>query len=515
MSLTKVTYSMISGASINVLDYGADPTGVSNSTAAITAAITAAPNNGQIIFPAGTYLVVPATDVVYNDLSSVTRKTAFEISNKNNLSFTSEGHVNIVVGGTAPERVAFYFNNCDNITFQNIGFNLANTQISEPGTTYLTTEDFIPIAMSGCDGVTIQGCKFVACRTAVFADDFNGSGNANIQVINSTFREVCNYSLITRKANSVLFSNNFCFATGRSWNTDNEDCAFSNLTAQAQAIGNQFISPIGTVSRITAAKNTGPTIVSNNIKNGKGIFFEAYEASNGVVSNNTSVNFVDTAEHFLFTADSNTGGENWVISSNYFRGGGFCISDYFSGTHVKNGLTVTGNSFINCYGPVASAPRSSVVVTGNHFQLNNSGQLIYFSGDGTIFSNNKVQNGYLKIYSDNTSNGWSITGNRFDGNSTPIPYVFDISGTVNHFIENNSLSGGYSAWFNTSPALRFGFKYTDVGFSTSPETAGSTYLTTSVGDKAINISPVSGGYIGWVCTTAGIPGTWKTYGLIS
>ena len=41
MALTKVSYSMIQGAPINVLDYGADPTGVEDSTAALQAAINA------------------------------------------------------------------------------------------------------------------------------------------------------------------------------------------------------------------------------------------------------------------------------------------------------------------------------------------------------------------------------------------------------------------------------------------------------------------------------------------
>ena len=30
-----------------------------------------------------------------------------------------------------------------------------------------------------------------------------------------------------------------------------------------------------------------------------------------------------------------------------------------------------------------------------------------------------------------------------------------------------------------------------------------------------NSAPVSGGFIGWVCTAAGTPGTWKTWGPIS
>ena len=37
MSLTKVTYSMVSGAPVNVRDYGADPTGATDSYAAYQA----------------------------------------------------------------------------------------------------------------------------------------------------------------------------------------------------------------------------------------------------------------------------------------------------------------------------------------------------------------------------------------------------------------------------------------------------------------------------------------------
>lgn len=54
MSLTKVSYSMITGAQINVLDYGADPTGATNSSTAIQAAFDA---GNDIFFPAGTYLI--------------------------------------------------------------------------------------------------------------------------------------------------------------------------------------------------------------------------------------------------------------------------------------------------------------------------------------------------------------------------------------------------------------------------------------------------------------------------
>jgi hypothetical protein len=56
MSLTKVSYSMITGASTNVLDFGADPTGVADSTAAFAAAkVKALATNKTIYIPAGMY----------------------------------------------------------------------------------------------------------------------------------------------------------------------------------------------------------------------------------------------------------------------------------------------------------------------------------------------------------------------------------------------------------------------------------------------------------------------------
>lgn len=59
MALTKVSFSLITGASFNVLDYGADPTGVANSTDAFIAAANAitAADGGTLVIPNGTYLV--------------------------------------------------------------------------------------------------------------------------------------------------------------------------------------------------------------------------------------------------------------------------------------------------------------------------------------------------------------------------------------------------------------------------------------------------------------------------
>lgn len=64
MSLTKVSYSMIAGAVANVLDFGADPTGTTDSTTAIQAAIDSLGTAGTVFIPKGTY---KANGVVWKD----------------------------------------------------------------------------------------------------------------------------------------------------------------------------------------------------------------------------------------------------------------------------------------------------------------------------------------------------------------------------------------------------------------------------------------------------------------
>lgn len=63
MSLTKISYSMIQGAVVNVLDFGADPTGVADSTAAIQAAINSLAPTSSAVTPAnagGGTVYIPA-----------------------------------------------------------------------------------------------------------------------------------------------------------------------------------------------------------------------------------------------------------------------------------------------------------------------------------------------------------------------------------------------------------------------------------------------------------------------
>ena len=69
---------------------------------------------------------------------------------------------------------------------------------------------------------------------------------------------------------------------------------------------------------------------------------------------------------------------------------------------------------------------------------------------------------------------------------------------------NSDLSG---AQIGTNAA---GLMLVEISATAAP-TAGPWLA----GDRCLNLSAAASGYIGWVCTAAGTPGTWKTYGAIT
>jgi parallel beta-helix repeat protein len=100
MSLTKVTYSMIQGATYNVLDYGAVGDGIANDTTAIQAALTAAftAGGGSVYVPTGTYkitlpLIVRSNTSLYGDgASSVIYNTTTVLPPEGNVIHVGYGY---------------------------------------------------------------------------------------------------------------------------------------------------------------------------------------------------------------------------------------------------------------------------------------------------------------------------------------------------------------------------------------------------------------------------------------
>jgi len=144
MSLTKVSYSMISGAFYNVQDKGADPSGVSDSTAAIQTAVDEALLTGGTVFlPTGYYRVTAPINIGLpfykdnNDLTFITTRTqpisdATDIANQNTankaantlkkrIDFIGEANTYIVADYAPAFNQPVVAYNLDNDSYDNTG----------------------------------------------------------------------------------------------------------------------------------------------------------------------------------------------------------------------------------------------------------------------------------------------------------------------------------------------------------------------------------------------------------
>jgi len=106
MSLTKVSYSMINGTSLNVLDFGADPTGTNDSAPAIQAAIDSLSNTYEqskaIYFPAGIYKILSTLTVDLVNAASLTFYSDTKATINVRVTAANYGiDVNYSTGGTA------------------------------------------------------------------------------------------------------------------------------------------------------------------------------------------------------------------------------------------------------------------------------------------------------------------------------------------------------------------------------------------------------------------------------
>jgi hypothetical protein len=126
--------------------------------------------------------------------------------------------------------------------------------------------------------------------------------------------------------------------------------------------------------------------------------------------------------------------------------------------------------------------------------------------DNTVFADNGLMvYGIFFGSGDQATSTWR--DNRVDGATSYGARL--INGAAVREWRNNNFQG------TTGPVLYW--PTTGIGrrgreeFGTAAPTAGG-YL---VGDVVWNTAPIAGGAMGWVCTTAGAPGTWKTFGAIS
>lgn len=130
MTLTKATYSMIDGAPVNILDFGADPTGAADSTAAIQAAL----NSGKhdIYVPEGTYLFSTLTVNQNTRVHGASTRTSILKHTGAGVAITCVHSGAIEPDGNAAyiEGGWFIFEDLELLANGTVGFDVGNTRSS-------------------------------------------------------------------------------------------------------------------------------------------------------------------------------------------------------------------------------------------------------------------------------------------------------------------------------------------------------------------------------------------------
>jgi hypothetical protein len=132
-------------------------------------------------------------------------------------------------------------------------------------------------------------------------------------------------------------------------------------------------------------------------------------------------------------------------------------------------------------------------------------------GSGYSFSPPSIQD--VRIYKTDFTTGNLIEDQTQSANIQNLAaatysanYINRYDGTVFSFNDNSGSNLRVPHYYNLHKGL-----ITEVSWASAAPTTGAHL----VGDTVWNSAPASGGYMGWVCTTAATPGTWKGFGLIA
>lgn len=182
MSLTKVSYSMINGSPVNVLDYGADPTGATNSSAAIQAALNASSN---VYIPEGTYRLETTVAI------SASYQSIYVISG------AGFGYTSLNWHGSTSARM-FEVTNRSGVKIENIEF---NNQVAKGTTIGLTS------APGGLEYSRISNCKFDGFNKAI-ALGISASDDCFFNTIAENLFIDCDYGVFAQGTTGGLLPSN-------------------------------------------------------------------------------------------------------------------------------------------------------------------------------------------------------------------------------------------------------------------------------------------------------------------
>lgn len=221
MSLTKVSFSMINGAPVNVLDYGATGNGTTDDTAAFTAALA---TGKSVYIPQGTYKVAPVSTPVSG--IEPNRTSAWILTSGQTIY--GDGVTSVLLWGSATVQCFFKATTATNIALRDLKFDGGYSSIV-----------VFPDADGSVDGVVVSDCYF-----SNMLIDVIGGNQLAINVDSKYCKNILVQNCITSgpAVHSILFTN--CY--------------------NAQALGNRFNNVTGGYC-IDASQGSRNVVLADNV----------------------------------------------------------------------------------------------------------------------------------------------------------------------------------------------------------------------------------------------------------
>jgi hypothetical protein len=531
---------MITGAYINAADYGMSPTATASAnSAALQAAIDAAPSKSQINLPPGTY-DVDTTINVNKRLVLVGSVAAGRGSAGSTLRWTGIDGTTWANGGkmfvVSPGPTVL------GVTFNGIEFNTTKeytTYIDGTGSFNMTVQYCQFSGSTYTKAITIKetsgGAQDGAFWTRIRANNFSNTWVEVLDDSNATWITENNFwaeftlpgsSLFVRgDINAIYVENNvfegewsntgpiyavdvdlvqgLTFTNNRIENYSGGSAKFERILRQGLITGNLFnTAPVYGGARNTSAHNTGQTYSMfsnwlpgvNSPNSNRQVEISKLE---GVYSGKNQWKQGATNVDWVFTNLSNA----------YIQDGSQSLRSPVLRIHTPtlgSSFAVPSNSAINTP-DVQLAIQNQDFVTAVFIvkakSTNVSNSVVGINTGDSPFE-------YWDIPKDDQWHVIRVTRRMITGDTVLLPIVwlsfasaFDAADEL--WIGGIGVFGGISA---------FEEPYFDA-WTTDPASAGNAY-TWQRGETVRRMSPASPNSIGFVCTASGTPGTWAGYGAV-
>lgn len=489
---------MIDGAAVNVLDYGATGDGVTNDSSAIQSALNV---GGTVYFPSGLYSVGTTLNVPANT----------------EVILAEDATLKAAVGLTGP---ILYVNAVSNVKVTG-GTIDGNGSVASLSTYGIHVYDSSYVNISNC---VVKNAKSVNVR---IEGPSSGSVSSDISVTNCEITGSLGVGFTPTYSSYVLFSNNKVinnvtgFTSGEVFNMNIVGNTFHNNANDGCAVGNNcsYVTVVGNTSSYNGAEginidgvNHGVIVGNTSVANLIGIAVWNRSPGTPLAGRNVvSGNSISTCTQYgIVLADSQN---NCVIEANSINACGYegiYVNECSYGVIANNTVNENALHGISLVGGIG------VKIDSNYCSENGGNGVFVSAGTGvgrvTISNNTLKGNSTYGIYDQSNGSENVINGNIFNdekGSPTQTNTIYVKDNAVK--ITNNIaqlVSSPYPVFFSGSTAYQSSNTWQ---LSSSTPSAGTWH----VGDIVYNTAPASAGYIGWVCTVAGSPGTWKTFGLIS